>query len=301
MSRSTASSFWKEHASETLSPNSPTQSARISSAPIASTVAASGSVNALSLTEQNLLQRVAAQAEPQRLERDHFLRRDVPEVHRGTEVLDEPRLGRLGRRLPDEIVEVDRVLDLGDQAGPHLAVGPEDAGRAALPRLGDHLPGAGFLLLLDPLDPLVRREDDLGVLRADLGEHGEVTREVGDQLQLALARDLDRPVGDLDMRQPEAGQPALVVVEGAACVDDLEKRSADHDGLLSEHLELLREVLRHVRGTPTELDDVDVVARHLEHVCPAARAETLVEHMRETAVARDTKVEIENGMIRSVQ
>ena len=36
----------------------------------------------------------AAQAEPQRLERDHLVRRDVPEVDRRAELLDEPGLRR---------------------------------------------------------------------------------------------------------------------------------------------------------------------------------------------------------------
>ena len=44
----------------------------------------------------------------------------------------------------------------------------------------------------------------VGVLRADLGEHGEVAREVGDQLELSLARDVDRAVGDLDVRRARA-------------------------------------------------------------------------------------------------
>src|SRR4051812_41131369 len=101
MSSSTVSSFWKEHASETLSPNSWVQSARISSAPIASTAAASGSVNVLTATQQHLLQRVAAQAEPERLEGDHLVGRDVPEIHRRAELLHEPCLGRLRRRLED--------------------------------------------------------------------------------------------------------------------------------------------------------------------------------------------------------
>ena len=65
------------------------------------------------------------------------------------------------------------------------------------------LPGAGGELLLDPLHPLVRGEDDLGVLRADLGEDGEVAGEVGDQLELPLARDVDRAVGDLDVVDAE--------------------------------------------------------------------------------------------------
>ena len=74
--------------------------------------------------------------------------------------------------------------------------------------LGDHLPGAGLELFLDPLDPLVRRVDDVGVLRADLGEDGEVAREVGDQLELALARDVERAVGDLDVREAMLDEPA---------------------------------------------------------------------------------------------
>src|SRR6266550_4444421 len=95
MSSSTASSFWKEQASETLPGNSRTHSARISSALIASTVAASGSVNGRTAIQQHLLQRVTAEAEPERLERNDFLRRDVAEVDRRAELLDEPGLGGL--------------------------------------------------------------------------------------------------------------------------------------------------------------------------------------------------------------
>src|SRR5437868_11022197 len=91
-------------------------------------------------TEQHLLQRVAAQPEAERLERDDLVGRDVAEVDLGPEVLDEPRLGRLRRRLPDEVVEIDRVRDLVDEPGAHLARRAEDAGGSALARLGDHLP-----------------------------------------------------------------------------------------------------------------------------------------------------------------
>src|SRR4051794_4168794 len=102
MSSSTVSSFWKEHASATFSPNSRSTVPRISSAPIASTAAGSGSVNVL-VTEQHLLQRVPAQPEPQRLERDHLFGRDVAEVHRRAELLHEPRLRGLGRRFEDDV------------------------------------------------------------------------------------------------------------------------------------------------------------------------------------------------------
>ena len=137
-----------------------------------------------------------------------------------------------------EVVEVDVAGDLVDQAGAHLARGAEDAGGAALARLGDHLPGAGVELLLDPLDPLVGRELDGAVLRADLGEDGEVAGEVGDQLELALARDLDRAVRDLDVREAELVEPRLVLVELALDVDDLEEGAADHDRLALQHVEL---------------------------------------------------------------
>src|SRR5918994_6693152 len=173
--------------------------------------------------QQDLLERVAAQAEAQRLERDHFLRPDVAQIDLGTEVLDEPRLRALRGRLPDQVVEVDLVRDLVDQAGPHVAVLAEDAGGASLASLGDHLPRTGVALLLDPLHPLVRREHDLRVLRADLAQDDEVAGELVDQLQLAFARDLERPIRDLHVREAVVLEPALEPVELAAPVDRLEE------------------------------------------------------------------------------
>src|SRR5439155_15083362 len=104
-----------------------------------------------------------------------------------------------------------------------------DSGRPALARLGDHLPGAGVKLLAQPLRPLVGRELDVGILRADLGEDGEVAGELLDQLELAVAREIDDAVGDLDMRQAETLQPALVVLDLVLDEDDLEERAADDD------------------------------------------------------------------------
>ena len=143
--------------------------------------------------EQHLLQRVGAQPEPQRLERDHLVGRDVAEVDVGAELLHEPGLRGLRRRLEDQVVDVDLVRDLVDQPGAHLAGRPEDPGGAALAAsvITFQAPGLELLACIH-CDPLVGRELDLGVLRADLGEDGEVAREVGDQLELALARDLDR-------------------------------------------------------------------------------------------------------------
>src|SRR5690348_153686 len=151
MSSSTDSSFWKELASATRPGNSSSTYASTRSAFQLSTSAGSCRL----VAKQHLLERVAAEPEAERLERDHLVGRDVAEVHVGAEVLDEPRLRRLGRRLPHEVVEVDLVRDLVDEAGAHVAVLAEDPGRPAFACLGDHLPRTGVLLFLDPLHPLV--------------------------------------------------------------------------------------------------------------------------------------------------
>src|SRR5256885_17226354 len=108
MSRRIASSFWNEHASATLPGNCSSSSSRICSGEYDST---SGGI-----CKQHLLQRVAAQPEPERLERDDLLGRNVPEVHVRPEVLHEPRLARLRRSLEDEVGDRDLVRDLVDQA-----------------------------------------------------------------------------------------------------------------------------------------------------------------------------------------
>src|SRR4029453_11944359 len=100
MSSRTVSSFWNEHASATRPGNCSSRNARMRSG--AQLSASTGSCRLA--TEQHLLQGVAAQPEPQRFERDHFLRRNVPEVDVRPEVLDEPGLARLRRRFEEQVV-----------------------------------------------------------------------------------------------------------------------------------------------------------------------------------------------------
>src|SRR2546430_8013911 len=138
MATSTEDCCCHEQVRQSLSPNSSYAQRRTSSADIVSRSAGSCRLAA----KKHLLERVAAQPEAERLERDHLVGRDVAEIDVRPEVLHEPRLAGLRRRLPDEVVEVDLVRDLVDQAGAHVAVLAEDAGRAALARLRDHLPGA---------------------------------------------------------------------------------------------------------------------------------------------------------------
>src|SRR5690242_8192109 len=99
MSSSTVSSFWKEQASATRPGNSVSANSRTRSAGQDSTSAGSCRLAA----KEHLLQRVAAQAEAQRLERDHLVGRDVAEVHVRAELPDEPGLRSLGGRFEDDV------------------------------------------------------------------------------------------------------------------------------------------------------------------------------------------------------
>src|SRR5205823_14146954 len=115
------------------------------------------------------------------------------------------------------------------------------------------------------------------------------------QLELAVTRDVDGAVGDLDVLDSELLQPTLVVVEPVARVHDLEERPAHHDRLVAQHLELPVQVAGHPGRAPAELDDVGSVAARLEDVLPRARAEALVEDVREPAVAGDSELKVVQG------
>src|SRR5215213_277023 len=288
MCTSTEDCFCHEHVRTSRWPYS-TYAQRISfSADISSTSGSgSGSAGAVA-TEQHLLQRVAPEPEAERLERDDFVGRDVAEVHLGAEVLDEPRLRTLRRGLPDQVLEVERVFDLVDEARPELAGRSVDARGAALATLGDHLPRARIELLAYPLHPQIRRDVDRGVLRADLGEDDEVTRELCDQLELAVARDLDRAIRDLDVGEAVLLQPDLECIELAACIDSLEERPAADDRRPERPVErdLLLEVVRDVARAPAELDDVDELARSVEEALDVTEVQALVHDVRESTVAR---------------
>src|SRR5579862_563187 len=284
MSRSTDSSFWKEHASATRPGNSASTSSTTRSAGQDSTSAGSCRFAA----KEHLLQRVAAQPEPQRLERDHFVGRDVAEVDVRPEMLDEPGLAVLRRRLPDQVLERDGVLDLVDEARAQLAARPVDAGGAAFTALGDDAPGACVELLAHPLHPQVRRNVHLRVLRVDLGEDGEVTSEVGDELELPLARNLDRAVGDLHVREAVFREPMLELVDLVPRVDRLEERAATDDRRTERAVErdLLLEVVRDVARPPAELDDVHEGACGVEQPLDLPQVQPLVDDVGQAALAR---------------
>ena len=119
MCTSTDDCFCHEQVRQSRSPNSAADQRITSSADMASR---SGSGLRLGVAKQHLPQRVAAEAEPERLERDDLVGRDVAEVHR------RPRTGVMNHACEDfdgaskirapASIECD---DLVDEPGSHLA------------------------------------------------------------------------------------------------------------------------------------------------------------------------------------
>src|SRR6185369_2637774 len=168
-------------------------------------------------------ERIGAEPLADGLHRDDVARRHVAEVHVGTEVLHQPDLLVLLRRLEHHARRIDLGLDLLDEAGLHFAGALVDADGAGFSALADDLPRAGGELFLDVLHPAGGRDDARAVLAADLGEDGEVPREALDVLELLRARDVDHAVRHLDVLE------AVVLQEGDVLGDLLL-----HDGELEE-------------------------------------------------------------------
>src|SRR5215469_16649473 len=108
MASSTDSSFWKEHARAARPGNSASTNSNTRWGGQDPTSAGSCRLAA----KKHLLQRVAAQPQPQRLEGDDLVGWDVSEVDLRAEVPDEPGLALLARGLPDQSFEGNGVLDL---------------------------------------------------------------------------------------------------------------------------------------------------------------------------------------------
>ena len=177
---------------------------------------------------------------------------------------------------------VDRVDDLVDQAGTHLAVAPVDAGGSAFAALGDDLPRAGVELLAHPVDPLVRGEHDVSESFEPTSER--TTKSFASSAISSSLRSRGSSIVPSETSTCEkrfSHQPAAVLVELAAGDHRLEERSAADDRRLERAVEgdLLLEVVRDVRGPPAELHDVDVVARGVEEPLDLAEVEALVHHV----------------------
>src|SRR5262249_47326563 len=232
-------------------------------------------------------QGVRAQPLTDGLERDDVLGRHVAHVHVGSEVLDEPHLLGLARRLEDDPAGIHLHLDLVDESCLDLAGGVVDAARPRLATLDDHLPGACRDLALDLIDPSLGRDDVGPVLAPHLGEHGEVLRQPLDVSELLGEGDLDGAVGDLDVLEVVGLEERDVLAQLLAVHRELEQAptAAHGDAVSPERLELGLEVLHHHRRRPAELDDVDVARAHLEHALDLADGKALVEHLREADLA----------------
>ena len=98
---------------------------------------------------------VEAQADPQRLEPDYAVERDVAEVDIGTNSLDQFLLDRLAWRLEHEALDGNAAgQNVIEQVDPQLAVAAADAAPARFARFQDHVVGARCQILRDGLDPL---------------------------------------------------------------------------------------------------------------------------------------------------
>ena len=92
-----------------------------------------GRLGQILAAQREALDRVQAQPQPQRLEREDVVGRDVAEVAVGAEALEQPYLLALQGRVEDQALRVDCVRDLVDQAGAHFAVGAGRSRRCPTP------------------------------------------------------------------------------------------------------------------------------------------------------------------------
>ena len=106
--------------------------------------------------------------------------------------------------------------------------------------------------------------------------------------RLRSARDRQRPVGHLDVVDPELPQPLDVAVEAALVHGDLQQRAAradPHAGLPAQR-DLLAHAAAHVRRAPAELDQVDVRPGGLEQRLERQRRHPAVEDVRDPRAPR---------------
>src|SRR5690606_4302504 len=89
----------------------------------------------------------------------------------------------------------------------------------------------------------------------------------------------DRPVGYLDMIDTQIVQDRPICVQLSTHTDRFEQRPAevDRNSGCAIDRELPLEWSCDDRRSPPELDDIDVIRRHLEEVLHLTRCQTLVE------------------------
>src|SRR5262249_4476602 len=171
-------------------------------------------------------QGVGTQALADGLDRDHVLGGDVAQVHVRAEVLDEPDLLRLARRLEDDAGGVDLHLDLVDQACFDLARRVVDADGSRLASLYDHLPSARGELALDLIDPTTRRHDLGASLAADRGKDREVFSRALVVAQFLRERVLNAPTGAPDDLEPVVRQDRDFLLQLLGVTGELEEPPA---------------------------------------------------------------------------
>src|SRR4029077_15791034 len=147
---------------------------------------------------------------------------------------------------------------------------------------------ARLQVALDLFHPHVRRHDEVRVLVAHLGEHGELAGQLFDQRALVLRLQRDRAVGHLDVAQPQLAQPLHEPLHPALPDRQLGERAAQHDrdAVRRVALELGLEVGAHERRAPTELDDVHTPAPDLQQAVHLGARQAAIDHGRQSPLTR---------------
>ena len=191
---------------------------------------------------------------------------DVAEVDVGAEPAHEPHLLVLARRLEQDLARA-RSRGRSRRSGPpDLAVVAEDAGGAALARLGDHLPGAGLELGARSARPsgtaaMIAPVSSLEPT-SDRTVNSCASRSISSSLRSCSSAIVPSEISKCS--SPELVDPVDQLVEPVLGDRQLGERAAEHDRdpvLRGSASSLRLEVAGRERGAPAELDDVDVRRR----------------------------------------
>ena len=143
MSRRTVSSFWNEHASATLPGNCSSSEAEDSLRRVSASTSAGSCRLVPRSTSFNVSPRSPRRSVSSGMTSSGGM---LPRLTDGPNCLTNQACAAFVGASKMTFVDADLVRDLVDQPGAHVAGRVEDAGRAALARLGDHLPRAGLQL-----------------------------------------------------------------------------------------------------------------------------------------------------------
>src|SRR5712691_3976382 len=213
---------------------------------------------------------------------------DVAQVRLGADMLHEPGLLSLRRRLEDDARYGDLSNDRFHQLLPDLTGGRVEAHGAGFAAFRDHVRGSSRQVLSHSLRPFGGDNRGHRILRTHLGQYREVLSEVSDQLSLQLGSQPDRSLGHLDSVHSHLGDPPGELTGLALHDRDLEQRAPWRNAhvMRPTRRHLAGNVPADIRRAPSELHDVDVGPGEVQPGLQGLERETLVQHVGDPAVPR---------------